>query len=182
MDLTDRRTPAISFRSLAPVRWDTIEADRLEGVDSLDGLERRIAVAWQSARDADPAPAGTEWMIRVLLSGPCPLWSELRTAEDRATLSRELEGLLGALDVQVLADGVHPVISLDEHRMRTDVLGEALRLAEAVRDGRASLEASLEGALAGVGGEDRTIVRAYVRDLLEGADGEIAARMLEGMS
>ena len=182
VDLTDRRAPAISFRSLAPVRWDTIEADRLDSVDSLDELERRVRMAWESARDVDPAPAGTEWMVRVVLSGPCPLWSELRTPEDRNTLARELEGLLGALDVQIIAEGVHPVIPLDEHRIRTDVLGEALRLAETVRDGRGSLETVLEGTLAGVGGDDRAVLRAYVRELLEGADGEIAARMLQGLS
>lgn len=182
VDLTDRRNPAISFRSLAPVRWDTIAVSRLDSVDSLDELERAIRLAWRSAREADPAPTDTEWMVRVVLSGPCPLWSELRTEEDRTTLSRELKGLLGALDVHVMADTVHPVLPLEEHRLRTDVLGEALRLAEAVREGRASLHDVLEGALAGIAGDDRTAMDAYVRGLLQGADGEIAARMLEGES
>lgn len=182
VDLSDRRNPAVSFRSLAPVRWDTIEASHLDHVDSLDELERAIRVAWQAVRDADPAPHDIEWMVRVVLSGPCPLWSELRTEEDRATLGRELRGVLGALDVLVVADTVHPVIPLDEHRLRTDVLGEVLRLSDAVRGGRVSLHGVLEGGLAGVTGDDPAAIDAYVRDLLGGADGELAARLLEGES
>lgn len=180
VDLTDRRNPAIAFRSLAPVRWDTIEVARLDRVASLDELEHTIRAAWQSAREVDPATPDIEWMVRVVLSGPCPLWSELRTDEDRETLARELRGVLGAMDVVVVADGVHPVLSLEEHRLRTDILGEALRLAESVREGRQSIDHLFEGTLAGAPTEDRVALRIYIQELLSGADGELAARMLEG--
>ena len=50
-------------------------------------------------------------MIRAVLRGPCPLWSELRNEEDRELLSRELGEMLGALDVVVTADEVHPVVA-----------------------------------------------------------------------
>lgn len=181
VDLTDREAPAISFRSLAPVRWETVEVTRLDEITSLDDLERRIHAAWNVLRVDEPTPVGVDWMVRVVLSGPCPLWSELRTPEDRETLATELCGVLGALDVTVVADGVHPVIPLEEHRLRTDVLGEALRLSEAVRDGRTSLDDLLEGSLAALDSDGPADRQAYVRRLLDGADGEIASRMLEGL-
>lgn len=178
VDLTDRYASVVAFRSLAPIRWESVEVDRLEAVTSLDELERHVHVAWRTQRDADPGASGTEWMIRVILSGPCPLWSELRTEEDRDLLARELRELLGGLDVVVVADGVSPMVPIAEHRLRTDVLGEALRFIEAVRRGEARLHVD-RNELVGVTSDDPAIVDAYVRSLLDGAEGEIASRMLE---
>jgi hypothetical protein len=114
----------------------------------------------------------------VALQGPSPLWRELRRPEDRDTLARELRELLGALDVVVTTDAVHPVIPVDEHRRRADVLGEALRLLQAVVRGEERLDGLDAGALAGVASDDPEAVHAYVRRILEGVDGELAARML----
>ena len=178
VDLSDRDAPFVSFRPLAPVRWETVAVDRIETVGSLDELERHVQVAWRSQRDGDPGASGTEWMVRVLLAGPCPLWSELRNEEDRELLSRELREILGALEVVVVADEVHPIVSVEEHRHRTDVLGEMLRLTADVRSGAATLTLDPSD-LAGVTSDDPTAVAAYVRALLDGAEGELASRLLE---
>jgi len=178
VDLSDREIPAIAFRSLAPVRWDTLEVDHLDGVTTLDELERCVHVAWRAARAEDVGTSVIEWMVRVILSGPCPLWGELRTRENQEMLGSELREILGALEVVIVSDGVHPVVELDEHRQRTDVLGAALRLCDALRRGDASIDGIVAGSLAG-GDSDAAGLRAYVTRLLDGADGEIAGRMLE---
>ena len=85
--------------------------------------------------------------------------------------------MLGALDVVLPVDGVHPPIPLDEHRGRTDVLGEVLKLADAARREEATLGIDA-GDLAGVTSTEPVAVQAYVRRLLEGTDGELAARLL----
>ena len=177
VDLSDRAAPLVSFRHLAPVRWETLVVERLEEVSTLDGLERHVQVAWNAARDRDRGAGDTEWMVRIVLRGASPLWAELRADEDRELLGDELRDILGALDVVVVADGVHPVVPLDEHRGRTDVLGEVLRLASAVRAGRAEVAAVDPTWLAGATSGD---VSGYVRRLLDEADGELAARLLEG--
>ncbi len=179
VDLSDRDAPAVSFRPLAWVRWETVEVDRIEGVTSLDELERQIQLAWSGERTGDPGVSGTEWMVRVVLRGPCPLWPELRTEEDRAVLCRELAELLGALEVTVLTDAVHPVLSLDEHRLRVDVLGEALRLVRRVEVGQAHLGDLDPSELAGLTTDDPTVVEHYVKELLRDTGGEIAALLLE---
>jgi exonuclease SbcD len=179
VDLSDREAPAISFRALAPVRWETIRVDGLEEADTLDRLERRVALAWKAEREQERAPAETEWMVRVVLAGPCPLWKELRREEDRVTLASELTELLGALDVSVVHDAVHPVLPVEEHRNRPDVLGEALRLLEEIQKGETTLQGMDPGTLASLASEEPGAVDAYVRRLLEGCDGELAARMLD---
>jgi exonuclease SbcD len=179
VDLSDRAAPAVSFRSLAPVRWETLEVDRLDSAESLDDLERQVQLAWTAQRGADPGASGTEWMARVILSGPCPLWSELRGDEDRELLERELREILGVLEVVVVTEQVHPVLSLDDHHERVDVLGAALRLAEAVGRGEATLPGVEPGELVGLSSDDPVAVERYVRQLMEGVDGEIAARLLD---
>lgn len=182
VDLSDRAAPVVAFRPLAPVRWETLEVDRLDAVGSLDELERAIQVAWTGRREDDPGVGGTEWMVRVVLDGPCPLWTELRTEEDRRMLGSELREILGALDVTVLADGVHPVFPIEEHRSRTDVLGEALRMVEEIRGGDPRLGSVDPSDLAGAPSDDAKEIAAYVRSLLSDADGEVAARLLEDAS
>ena len=177
VDLTHRDSPAIAFRPMAPVRWETVHVSELEDADSLDLLERRIESAWRQQRAGEGGSNGTEWMVRVTLEGPCPLWRELQQSENHDLLSRELRAILGALDVVLVAEGVHPPIPLDEHRGRTDVLGAALALLDATRRGEHTL--SIEpGDLAGMGSTDPAAIEAYVRRLLDGADGELAARLL----
>jgi DNA repair protein SbcD/Mre11 len=178
VDVSDRDSAAASFRPVSPVRWATILVDHLEDATTLDRLERRVEVAWRALRDAQAAGPELEWMVRVQLVGPCPLWRELRAEENLRVLEHELTGLLGALDVALMADRIHPVIPVGEHRVRADVLGASLRLAEAVRRGETRLADLDPDALAGIAGKDPALVDAYVRELLEDADGEIAARLL----
>jgi hypothetical protein len=99
--------------------------------------------------------------------------------EDQEMLGGELRQLLGALDVSVATEGVHPVVPIEEHRLRTDVLGEALRMCEAIARGETVLEHVEAGDLVGAGSADPVALRAYVRRLLTGTEGDIAALLLE---
>ena len=179
VDLSDRGAPLVSFRPLASVRWETLSISALDAISSFDALVGHVAAEWQHARAEDPGSQGTEWMVRLALTGPCALWTELQSEEGRSTLAAEARDLMGVLDVVVAAGGVHPVIPLDEHRGRTDVLGEALRLAAEIRSGRTRLPGLGADDLAGAPGANREAVDSYVRDLLDGMDGALAARMLD---
>lgn len=177
VDLEDRDAPALSFRPLAPVRWVTLEVTDLEEADSLDRLETAVQRAWGAGTGAR-GRNGTEWMIRVVLKGATPLWRELARGDDTGHLAEELTGLLGALEVVVDASGVHPPLDLSEHRGRTDVLGEALRLLSSLQSGEEPVPGLERGDLAGTpsGGGEETA--RYVRSLIEDADAELAALLL----
>lgn len=175
VDLSDRADPRVEFRAYAPVRWEDLEVDALEEAHTLERLVEQVARRWEETRAAD-SPAGTDWMIRVRLGGATPLWRELAEEEERRVVGEELAARLGALDVVVEAHGTHPVVPVGEHRARQDVLGEALRLLDEVREG-GSLPVD-PGELAGFEGRDDAELEAYVRSLLKEAEGEVLARLL----
>lgn len=166
----------VAFRPFAPLRFETLEVGALQEEETLAAVVARVAREWDAARRADPGSPGGEWMVRVVLSGPTPLWRELQDEEDAKVLGRELAEVLGALDVDVWAQRTHPVLSPSDHRGRQDVLGETLRLLEDVRSGQASLPEPAPGELAGLRpGQDPG---SYVRELLQDGEGELLARLL----
>jgi len=165
---------SVEFRPLAPVRWEHLEVGGLEEVRSLDALSGAVRKGWSEARARDPGLPGAEWILRVELRGPCPLHRQLGLEEERGTLEREIAARLDLLDVRIRLRGLHPPVDPGEHRERQDVLGESLRLLEELADD-AELPARLRPEeLAGNPADDD----AYLRELLEGLDGEVAARML----
>ncbi len=178
VDLSDADRPRIDFHELAPVRWETLVLESIDEAGTLDRLVHASVAAWHAARGEDSGAPGTEWMVRIVLRGATPLWRELESEENRSELAEELASALDALDVEVVADGLHPPVDLEEHRARPDVLGEALRMLGAIRSGALRLEGIPPEALAGVRSPDPNAVAGYVRELLAEADGEVATRLL----
>jgi DNA repair exonuclease SbcCD nuclease subunit len=164
----------VGFVPVAPVRWEDLVVDRLPDSATGDALVRRIEERWAEARREDPDP-DREWMVRVRLSGATPLWKELTSAEERSHLARELETRLDALEVTVWHEGFHAPVDLGEHRDRDDVLGVALGLVEGVRKGEVELP-GLDVELAGVSDAE---LQDYLASILDGAEGELATRLLE---
>jgi exonuclease SbcD len=167
--------PQVEFRPLAPVRWESVLLDHPVEARSVDGLIRLVRDRWREARREDPDP-GAEWMVRVSIRGATPLWRDLADEDDRAHLGSELEGVLGALEVQLEVEGLHAPVVVDEHRGREDVLGAALALVEGLRGGTEELP-GLDDELAGLG-EIRER-QAYLERLLDGAEGEIVSRLVK---
>jgi DNA repair exonuclease SbcCD nuclease subunit len=169
----------VEFRPFGPVRFETVVVDAIESADSLARLLGRMRACWEAARRDDPGEPGTEWVTRFRFAGGSPSWRRLGQEEERAALAQEIGRELGLLDAEVQATGVHAVVRVDEHRGRMDVLGTALRLLDDVRAGRTALPGLHAEELAGLDRPDAGDAVAYVRELLEDADGELAARMLE---
>ncbi|HEX9886599.1 MAG TPA: DNA repair exonuclease [Longimicrobiales bacterium] len=178
VDLSDRANPRVDFRPFGPIRWETIEVNGLEGATDLEGLQARIRQVWDGERADDPHGDSFEWIARVILRGSCPLWRELAIDEERRTVAHDLGGRLGALDVTVETRGMHPVTSIEEQRGRKDVLGEALRIVDELREG-GSLPGIQSEELAGLDGDGRQDQDAYIRSLLDGAEGDILSRLLD---
>ena len=118
-------------------------------------------------------------MARFRFAGGTPAWRRLGEEEERTVLAQEIARELRLLDAVVQVGSVHPVVRVEEHRGRMDVLGVALRLIEDVRSGRAAVPGLRAEDLAGLDRADAGDAVAYVQDLLEGAEGELIARMLE---
>lgn len=170
----------VEFVELAPVRWETLEVDELDELTRLPSVSERIRAAWQRSREVEPAPPGTEWIVRVRLVGASPLYRELATAENLEELARELQATLGLLGMEVRAHDVHAPVDPAAHQDRTDVVGEALRLMARIQSGE---EPGVAGALgispeelAGAGTRDP---EAYLRQILEGQEPALLEALLE---
>lgn len=175
VEIDGRRPPSVVFRSLGPVRWETLDVGGLDEVASLDGLVRAVTTRWQERLDDEPG-VRAEWMIRVRLKGPTPLWRTLGDAGERSTLEAELATELEALDVLVDAEGLHAPVDASLHVDRDDALGVALRRLAALRRGEGAperFEATLQG-----WDPRRQTLEAYLADILATADAELVSRMV----
>ena len=167
----------VSFVNLAPMRWEDLPVPGLRNALTLDDLVHQVLSAWESLRVEDGGDDGTEWIVRVDLRGATPLWRELEREEDQEHLRSELEVLLRVLHVSLRVGEVHPPFDIAEHLNRPDVLGEALRLAQSIRESAGNELLIEPRQLIGVDGDAPD---EYLRDLLEGVEEELLARMLKG--
>lgn len=173
----------VRFRELGPIRWERLRVDDLEEARNLEELEEAVRVRWNEARSGDPpaAPGRTDWIVRVVLSGGTPLWRELESGENLRILADELEAVLGVLAAEVRAERTHPVVDVEAHRERSDVVGEVLELLDRVRSGETTLDGTSPEELAGVSDADGDdAAPAYARELLRDAGEELLARLLAG--
>jgi hypothetical protein len=108
------------------------------------------------------------------------LWRELSGDDDQDHLREELVYRLGLLDLTLEIGSVHPQVRADEHRVREDVLGEALRLVSDVRAGGASLTGLSSEQLIGL--EEPERLHEYIADLLDTGEAEVLSRMLKGIA
>jgi exonuclease SbcD len=182
IDLSERTLPVTHFHETGSVRFEIMQVRDLEGCTTLDRLVAEVARAWRRARAGEPGKPETEWVVRVELAGPCPLAPELAEPEDVKVLSEEIQASLGVLWVEVWARATHPVLALEEHLGRQDVLGEALRLIEHVRSGDETLDALDPGELAGIDRTDPGGRASYLRGLLDDGQVELLGRMLRDAS
>jgi hypothetical protein len=154
----------------------------LEECGTLHRLVKAISDRWAEERAEDPGSPGVEWIVRVRLGGPCPLWAELRQEEERNSLSSGLEAALGALRVEIRAEDTHPPHRAGEHLERQDVLGESLRLLgelAGVDTGIAQRLGLEEEDLAGFDRKRHASLDDYLRELLSERDGELVSRLVQ---
>ena len=180
VDLNPPEPPRVRFQPLAPVRWERLTVADLVEARAIGDVQTAVRAAFDDLLEADEnVLPGQDWILRVELSGPCPLTAVLRNDEERDGLAEYLGESLGALDVEVRDAGLSPPIDLSRHVGQRHVLGEALELIEqAGRDDM--LLARLvptELALGDEQAEEKERLQ-YLRGLLDGLDAAAAERLL----
>ena len=91
----------------------------------------------------------------------------------------ELANRLGVLDLTLQIGCVHPEIRAEDHAVREDVLGQALRLVAAIRSGETTLTDLPSDRLIGL--DDQDHMDEYVGKLLHAGEEEILSRMLKSV-
>ena len=123
------------------MQWEKLDLD-LDGVDHLDEVERRLNQCLESAAEA--ADPGCEAiMARVTMSGRTSLDALLRDAANQEDLAERLRHLSSGTPGVWLKDlrvETRSLTERSEYLQREDLLGEAMRLAERMRENREALQ------------------------------------------
>lgn len=172
------------FVPLAPVEWLDVVVDGLEDEVSFDGLRARVMDAVAGAMAGGPS---AQRMVRVRLTGPCGLYSQLTGPdgpENLAALSQELITRLRALDIVVKPALITPPVRPEQWRGQPHMLSQMLDLIDAARDSEDALTAILNELppnvdLYGARGMDEAGRRAYARGLLQSLPQLVCARMVK---
>ena len=173
VELSPGSPARVDFKEMAPIRWEDLDLRDPTDAGTLDALVRGVASRWDDVADSTSVSG---WIARVRISGATPLWRELSREEDQEHLAEELAQRLGVLDLTFQIGSVYPEIRAEEHALREDVLGQALRLAAAVGSGESTLT-DLPDDL--IGYDEGEPLDEYVRRLLHSGEEEILLRMLK---
>ena len=181
VELRRNAPPSVRFVECGPVRWETLHlTDVREG--DLPSLANRIEREWWARRELDPGVNRPEWILRVELAGPSPVYPLLAREEHREELRDALTSHLGLLDAEILCHALRSPVNVEDHLGREDVLGEVLRMiGELRRPGGASPRAVLElfgEQLAGAGQLAPAALDDYLRELLANAETTVLSAML----
>ena len=180
VELDPPEPPRIGFRPLARVRWQTLTVCQLAHAQSITDVQAAVRKEFVQWRDTDHhLLPDQEWILRVELSGPCPLVDVLRDETERSELATYLAETLAALDVEVRDAGLHRPVELAKHYGQQHVLGVVLELIERAHTEDDQLKRLTPPALAR--GDDHpagTDRLTYLRRLLAGLDSAAAERLL----
>lgn len=161
----------VAFVPLAPLEWQWLAVDS-PAAEHFDALAGELAGAVLES-------AAEQRLVRFDVSGASPRADDLRDADNRAELEAALADRLGALAVEVRASGLHRPVDLDELRAAPSALATALGLVEAAADDDALLERLVPATLSGQAPADPGERRAYLRELLAGAEGDLVDRLVD---
>jgi DNA repair exonuclease SbcCD nuclease subunit len=161
----------VSFVPLAPLEWQWVAVDS-PAADNPDALAGELA-------GQVPASSAEQRLVRFDLSGTSPRAGDLHEPDNRAELEAALADRLGALAVEVRARDLHRPVDLDELRAAPSALATALELVAATGDDDALLDRLTPALLSGAAPSDADARRAYLRELLAGAEAELAERLVD---
>ncbi len=184
VDLNPPELPQVRFLPVAPVRWERLTVSNLGEARAIGDVHTAVRAAFDDLLEADEhVLLGQDWILRVELSGPCPLTAVLRSDEERDGLAEYLGESLGALEVEVRDAGLSPPIDLSHHVGQRHVLGEALELIEQAGRDDTLLSRLAPSELAGGDEQAEEGERLqYLRGLLDGLDAAAAERLLRSDS
>ena len=165
----------LEFMTLDVVRWAELVVD-IEGVDTIDALERRVR------EEVDGAAEGSEdraLVCRVRLAGRGALHTELRregaTEQLLERLRERLAGREPFIWVQRLIAETHPEVDLEDRMRREDLLAEVLTVAREYQAEAGALNRLYEEAL----GELWSNARVEKAQLEPPSEEDVAAALRE---
>jgi len=178
-----RGEPEVAFHAFSPARWEVLELDELGKIEDVAALQRLATSSFaelrsQRSRAEIAPPDGPAWMLRFVLRGACPATPALQSDELIEQAAGELAESLGALSVEIDADGVWRPLDYAAYQNQPHLLGIALGVAGELAKGDDKLLLALApDELSGCA--DPEAKRAYLRTLLADAEHSVAEALLK---
>lgn len=163
----------VDFIPLAPLIWHWLELDCPQEPTSLDSL---VASLVEEVRSRTCLDDGRDHLIRLDLKGQSPLAADIAREDNLQELSETLQAELGVLWLEARPRGLVQPVDVESFHGSATVLGEALTIVDELRQDPERIRDL--GGLALSGGPEAEDRQAYVRKLLQGMDGELAAWVL----
>jgi DNA repair exonuclease SbcCD nuclease subunit len=176
VSVSDHGFAEVEFRPFSSVVWETLTLDKLAEVANLSDLRALVVSAFEERCGTGPPSA--DWILRILLEGPCPLARTLSDNVELETLQEDLQSLLDARFVEVRTRSLTPLVDVNRFRGDVHVLSEILKLIEEAEDNDQLLQALSPRILAGPVDEFSSST-GYLRELLAGLDYEAVSRLVE---
>lgn len=176
----------LEFYPLAPVRWESVIVEDLSEVDSLyslrEAIMRRFSDLTSDVQSQDDLSTSVEWILRVILKGPCPIYRELLQAVNLEDLTEDLVDLTGSIHIEVKPESVSRMLNVEDYIEGPHVLSSLISMIENAEKDDDLLEMIardyipiLAGLEPGSTCEER---RRYLRNLLPGLKEDAVMRMV----
>lgn len=169
------------FVPLGELVWQTVEAVCPPEAATLDELVRGLVGQVEAVLSRGPDVPGDldpEYLVRVVLTGRSLLAGQLRDPVELAILAAEVEHATGVPWVEIRLGSITRPLDLAALRQGPSVLATALDLMETAKGDEDLLRTLVPEQLArDLPPEVRAV---YLRELLDGLDGELAERLVPG--
>ncbi|MFK7844553.1 MAG: exonuclease SbcCD subunit D [Rhodothermales bacterium] len=172
--IDDNREVKVTFKAFSSVRWYDLSLHELHHVKSVDDLSQLAELAFEF--EADGSESIAIQLVRIRLSGMCPMANELLIDTKRAVIEEKLAQHLNVDDVELRVNFVTPLVDVDIYREDSHLLSEVLKVIEEVSADPELLDDIAPDQLAQQlsSTEDR---QAYLSSLLNALDREAVVRL-----
>ena len=165
------RPPRVAFRSLAPVRFATLEVGGLGDVRDPMSLIEKVGAPVRALLGEAREDEGL--CLRVRWAGPCPLAHRV----DEEELAEEIRRRWNLIEVTCDTHALHPVLDMEALARREPLVAAVCDIDQELRDGVLTLDRLV--------GDDVPFsanapdLREILEEALDGMDVSIAAALLE---
>ncbi len=174
VSIDDDRNVDVSFKAFSSVRWYDLTLHELLHVKDVEDLARLAELAFEL--EADGTGFVAIQLVRIRLSGMCPMADELLVDSKRTVIEEKIAQHLNVDDVELRVNFVTPLVNVDEYRDDSHLLSEVLNVIEDLSADPELLENVAPAQLAKqiTTSEDR---QAYLESLLNALDKEAIVRL-----
>lgn len=173
----DKQQVSVEFLPLSPVYWADVVVTGLQDCRNLMELEQHIVSVIE--KHLSQQASGMRPLVRATLSGPSPLASELRSSDNLAVLTDSIQSALDLDYLEFEVKGIVHAANPQQYLAEPHVLGKALQLWQQALQDDAVLERIAPEIIAGISNRDGKSKKVYLRELLQGLDYELVARLLK---